>query len=155
MAFMGLPSMVELTWPPGVLTATRLSSLGRSSASFWRGNPPAALVTGFETAGPRVCGFGLGRRADAVAALAEGPLVTDRPPPPRSLHPESEALIEQETREAFTGVDGKRPAAWQLAWALQDQVRLFQTRASHSDDVTDVALANLRLASRTGAALSA
>ncbi|AKH85381.1 hypothetical protein AA958_27645 [Streptomyces sp. CNQ-509] len=71
------------------------------------------------------------------------------------MHPESEALIEQETREAFTGVDGKRPAAWQLAWALQDQVRLFQTRASHSDDVTDVALANLRLASRTGAALSA
>ncbi|MEU9112832.1 Imm49 family immunity protein [Streptomyces sp. NPDC048483] len=114
---------------------------------------PRALVTGFETPGPRVGGLGRNRRPDAVAVLAEGPVVIDRPIPPQPLNPESEALFEQYTREAFTEVDGKRPAVWQLASALQDQEILFKTRASHSADVTDVQLAHLRLASQLGAAL--
>ncbi|MFE0379330.1 Imm49 family immunity protein [Streptomyces inhibens] len=114
---------------------------------------PRALVTGFETPGPRVDGLGRNRRRDAVAALAEGPLDIDRPIPPQPLHPQSEALAEKYTREAFTEVDGKRPAVRQLASALQNQEILFKARASHPADVTDVQPANLRLASQLGAAL--
>ncbi|SEC11530.1 immunity 49 family protein [Streptomyces sp. 2314.4] len=114
---------------------------------------PRALVTGFETPGPRVGGLGHNRRPDAVAALAEGPVVIDRPIPTQPLHPQSEAQFEKYTREAFTEVNGQRPAVWQLASALQNQEILFKTRASHSADVTDVQLANLRLASQLGAAL--
>ncbi|WP_327265654.1 immunity 49 family protein [Streptomyces sp. NBC_01232] len=40
---------------------------------------PRALVTGFETEPPRVGPYGRERRADAVAALATGPLVVERP----------------------------------------------------------------------------
>ncbi|MEJ8654731.1 immunity 49 family protein [Streptomyces sp. MS1.AVA.3] len=114
---------------------------------------PRALVTGFEAAGPRVGGLGRNRRADAAAALAEGPMVIDRPIPPQPLHPESEALFEKHTREAFTEVDGKRPAVGLLASALRYQEIVFKVRASHSADVTDAQLANLRLASQLGAAL--
>ncbi|MFF4953299.1 Imm49 family immunity protein [Streptomyces chattanoogensis] len=114
---------------------------------------PRALVTGFETAGPRVGGLGRSRRADAVAALAAGPVVIDRPIPPRPLNPKSEALLEQYTGEAFTGVDGKPPAVWQLASALHYQELLFKARALQSAEVTDIQLANLRLASQLGAAL--
>ncbi|MGY4987532.1 Imm49 family immunity protein [Streptomyces nigrescens] len=114
---------------------------------------PRALVTGFETPGPRVGGLGRNRRADAVAALAEGPVVIERPIPPLPLNPESEALFEKYTQEAFTKVDGKRPAVWQLASALSYPEILFKVRASHAADVTDVQMANLRLASQMGAAL--
>ncbi|RNG27766.1 hypothetical protein EEJ42_13030 [Streptomyces botrytidirepellens] len=114
---------------------------------------PRALVTGYETPGPRVGGLGRNRRADAVAALADGPVAIDRPGPPQPLHPESEALFEQYTREAFTETDGQRPAVRRLARALSDQEILFKARASLSADVTDVQLANLRLASQLGAAL--
>ncbi|MEU8782565.1 Imm49 family immunity protein [Streptomyces sp. NPDC048637] len=111
---------------------------------------PRALVTGFETSGPRVGSLGRNRCADAVAALAEGPVVIERPTSSLPLNPESEALFEKYTREAFTEVDGKRPAVWQLASALQNQEILFKVRASHSADVTDVQLANLGLASQLG-----
>lgn len=43
---------------------------------------PWALVTGFETPPPRVGPYGRERRADAVAALAAGPLVVERPEMP-------------------------------------------------------------------------
>ncbi|WP_241777912.1 immunity 49 family protein [Streptomyces sp. CT34] len=114
---------------------------------------PRALVTGFETPGPRVEGLGRNRRSDAVAALASGPLVVERPDRALPMHPEGEALFEQHTREAITPVDVKPLAVWPVASALQDQEILFKTRASHSDDVTDAQLANLRLASQLGAAL--
>ncbi|MGW2331493.1 Imm49 family immunity protein [Streptomyces sp. NPDC001700] len=114
---------------------------------------PRALVTGFETSGPRVGGLGRDRRADAVAALADGAVVIDRPVHPQTLHPESEARFEQYTRKAFTETDGRRPAVWRLARAMGDQEILFKARASLSADVTDVQLANLRLASQLGAAL--
>ncbi|CAM5555858.1 immunity 49 family protein [Streptomyces avidinii] len=44
---------------------------------------PQALVTGFEAPPPRVGPYGRERRADAVAALAAGPLVVERPELPR------------------------------------------------------------------------
>ncbi|MER6047230.1 Imm49 family immunity protein [Streptomyces sp. NPDC001793] len=114
---------------------------------------PRALVTVFETAGPRVEGLGRNRRPVAIAALAAGPLVVERPGRARPLHPESEADFEQHTQKAITPVDGKPLAVWRLASALRDQEILFKTRASHSDDVTDTQLATLRLASQLGAAL--
>ncbi|MFJ5594768.1 Imm49 family immunity protein [Streptomyces noursei] len=114
---------------------------------------PRALVTGFETPGPRVEGLGRNRRPDALAALASGPIVVERPGRAQPLHPQSEALFEQHTREAITPVDGNPLSVWPVASALQDQEILFKTRASHSDDVTDAQLANLRLASQLGAAL--
>ncbi|MFA7767573.1 immunity 49 family protein [Streptomyces sp. NRRL S-448] len=43
---------------------------------------PRALVTGFEAPPPRVGPYGRERRADAVAALAAGPLVVERPEMP-------------------------------------------------------------------------
>jgi hypothetical protein len=77
----------------------------------------------------------------------------ERPLPAQPLHPESEARFEQHTREAFTPVDGEPLAVWRLASALRDQEILFKTRASHSADVMDVQLENLRLASQLGAAV--
>ncbi|MFD0572804.1 Imm49 family immunity protein [Kitasatospora gansuensis] len=46
---------------------------------------PAALVEGFRLPGPRVLGFGRQKRAEALAALAAGPLVVERP-----VHPYAE-----------------------------------------------------------------
>lgn len=114
---------------------------------------PRALVTGFETAGPRVQAYGRVRRPDAVAALAAGPVVVERPEAPREMHPESEALFEQYTREALTSEDGKPLSAWDLSDAVRYQDLLFKARASLTADVTDQQLHNLRLAAELGAAL--
>ncbi|WP_371648714.1 immunity 49 family protein [Streptomyces mirabilis] len=113
---------------------------------------PHALITGFETRGPRVGGFGRNRRPDAVAALAGGPLVVVRPDHERIVHPETEAMYEEDVREAFTAVDREPLAVWRLASVMGDQERLFKWRAGDFD-VTDAQLANLRLAAQTGAAL--
>ncbi|MFE9410757.1 Imm49 family immunity protein [Streptomyces sp. NPDC006704] len=43
---------------------------------------PRAVVTGFAPARPRVGAYGRDKRADAVAALTEGPLEVERPPHP-------------------------------------------------------------------------
>ncbi|WP_204073592.1 immunity 49 family protein [Planotetraspora phitsanulokensis] len=114
---------------------------------------PRALVTGFETTGPRVQGYGRDRRPGAVAELAAGPVVFERPEHPQHLHPESEALFEQYTREAFTPPEGRSLDAWRLKSALNHQDLLFKARASLSADVTDLQMENLRLASQLGAAL--
>ncbi|MFI6122550.1 immunity 49 family protein [Streptomyces sp. NPDC051064] len=114
---------------------------------------PHALITGFETRGPRVVGFGRNRRPDAVAALAAGPLVVERPACERDGVPQIEAMYEEHLREAFTPADGKPPAVWRLASVMGDQERLFKWRAGSPGDVTDAQLATLRLASRIGAAL--
>ncbi|MFC8896606.1 immunity 49 family protein [Streptomyces cinereoruber] len=114
---------------------------------------PHALVTGFETRGPRVAGLGRERRPDAVAALATGPLVVERPPCERDGIPRIEAMYEEDLAEAFTPVDGEPLAVWRLGSVLEDQKRLFQWREGNPGDVTDKQLATLRLASRTGAAL--
>ncbi|MFF4754972.1 immunity 49 family protein [Streptomyces sp. NPDC002514] len=114
---------------------------------------PHALVTGFETRGPRVAGFGRDRRPDSVAALAVGPLVVERPAYDGTVNPQSEALLDQYTREAFTPEEGKALAVWELGRAMRYQELLFRWRAGDSADVTDAQLANLRLASQIGAAL--
>ncbi|MEE1807654.1 immunity 49 family protein [Streptomyces sp. BE133] len=114
---------------------------------------PHALITGFETRGPRVAGFGRNRRPDAVATLAAGQLMVERPACERDGIPRIEAMYEQHLREAFTPVEGKPPAVWRLGSAMGDQERLFKWRAGNPCDVTDAQLATLRLASRMGAAL--
>ncbi|MGW3208656.1 immunity 49 family protein [Streptomyces sp. NPDC001135] len=113
---------------------------------------PHALITGFETRGPRVGGFGRNRRPDAVAALAEGPLVVERPACTRTVNPQTEAMYEERIQEAFTPVDEKPLAVWRLGSVMGDQERLFKWRAGNGG-VTDAQLASLRLASQIGAAL--
>ncbi|MGQ4485067.1 immunity 49 family protein [Streptomyces sp. SAS_281] len=114
---------------------------------------PHALVTGFETAGPRVGGFGQDRRPDAVAALATAPLVVERPACECEGIPQIEAAYAEHLREAFTPVEGKPLAVWRIGWAMGDQGRLFEWREGNSDTDTDAQLATLRLASQLGAAL--
>ncbi|MFG2339818.1 Imm49 family immunity protein [Streptomyces yangpuensis] len=114
---------------------------------------PHALITGFETPGPRVGGFGRDRRPDALAALAAGPLVVERPACERTVHPQTEAMYEEDLQEAFTAVDGAPLQVWRLDWAMGDQERLFKWRTGDPGDLTDARLAPLRLASRMGAAL--
>lgn len=114
---------------------------------------PRALVTGFETGGPRVGGFGRDRRRDAVAALAAGPLVVERPACEREGIGRIEAMYEEHLREAFTPTDGKPLAVWRIGSAMGDQERLFQWRAGNPGNDADAQLATLRLASQLGAAL--
>ncbi|MEV7557684.1 immunity 49 family protein [Streptomyces sp. NPDC089795] len=114
---------------------------------------PHALVTGFETRGPRVAGFGRNRRPDAVAALAAGPLVVDRPACEREGIQRVEAMYEEHLQEALTAVDGKPLPVSRLGSVLEDQRRLFQWRSGNPGDIAEAQLATLRLASRTGAAL--
>ncbi|WP_308369417.1 MULTISPECIES: Imm49 family immunity protein [unclassified Streptomyces] len=114
---------------------------------------PHALITGFESSGPRVAGFGRDRRPDAVAVLAAGPLVVERPVYDRTVQEETEAQFDQYTREAFTPENGKPLAVWRLGTAMRYQELLFKWRAGNSADVTDAQLKNLRLASQMGAAL--
>ncbi|MEU8034188.1 immunity 49 family protein [Streptomyces sp. NPDC049099] len=114
---------------------------------------PHALVTGFETRGPRVAGFGRDRRPDAVAALAAGPLVVERPACERTVNPRIEAMYDEHIREAFTPVGEEPLDVWLLGSVMGDQERLFKWRAGSAGGVTDAQLANLRLASQAGAAL--
>ncbi|MEU5918777.1 Imm49 family immunity protein [Streptomyces sp. NPDC047141] len=114
---------------------------------------PHALITGFETRAPRVAGFGRDRRPDAVAALAAGPLVVDRPPCERVGIARIEALYEEHLEKALTAEEGKPLAVWRLGSALADQRRLFLWRAGNPGDIAAAQLATLRLASRIGASL--
>lgn len=109
---------------------------------------PRALVTGFETAGPRVGAYGRARRPDAVAALAAGPVVVERPARPLPVHPETEAMFEQYAREALTPPPGKPRSVWQLAHAVDDHKLLFMARAAQSADATEEQWEGLRLAAR-------
>ncbi|GAA4561757.1 hypothetical protein GCM10023193_25700 [Planotetraspora kaengkrachanensis] len=114
---------------------------------------PLALVTGFEASGPRVQEYGRARRQDAVAALAAGPVVFERPGAPLFLHPESAAQLEERTKEALTPVAGEPLDARDLPWVMGKQEMLFKIGASKSDDVTDPQMRNLHLWSQMGAAL--
>ncbi|MFG2603150.1 Imm49 family immunity protein [Streptomyces sp. NPDC048514] len=114
---------------------------------------PYALITGFESRGPRVGGFGRNRRPDAVAALAAAPLVVERPACEREGIEQIEVVYEEDLREALTPVDGKPVAGWRLSGVMGDQERLFKWRAGNPGAITDAQLATLRLASQTGAAL--
>ncbi|WP_307835470.1 immunity 49 family protein [Streptomyces adelaidensis] len=114
---------------------------------------PYALVTGFETPGPRVKEYGRDRRADAVAELAAGPVVVERPDNPQPMDPRSEADFEAYTREDMTPITGKPLSAARLAQGITYQRILFAARATLSADATDQQLGNLHLAAEMGAAL--
>ncbi|MFB8200376.1 immunity 49 family protein [Kitasatospora purpeofusca] len=114
---------------------------------------PHALVTGFETAGPRVHAFGRDPRPDAVAALAAGPVHVERTSPARPYSPESEARFERRTLEAVTAGEGEPLDAWELTGALRYQTYLLAARASECDDATDAVIASLRRGSQLGAAV--
>ncbi|MFD0043310.1 Imm49 family immunity protein [Streptomyces anulatus] len=114
---------------------------------------PHALVTGFETRGPRVAGFGRDRRPDAVAALADGPLTVERPAFAWTVHLEAETVYEGHVADMLAAGDGEPHAVWRLGRTMGDQERLFKWRAGVSDRGTDALLRNVRLASQTGAAL--
>ncbi|AQS68892.1 immunity 49 family protein [Streptomyces pactum] len=137
---------------PMALAALAYRSLGWSPA-VRTGYLPHALITGFESQGPRVAGFGRDRRPDAVAALAAGPLVVERPAFDWTVSPRIEARYEEHAREAITPDDGGSLAVRRLADVMGDQERLFKWRAGACDGDTDAQLANLRLASQAGAAL--
>ncbi|MGW0712423.1 Imm49 family immunity protein [Streptomyces sp. NPDC002643] len=114
---------------------------------------PHALVTGFQTAGPRVKAYGRDRRPDAVAELAAGNVLLDRPAHPQELHPESEAYFEQYANEGMTPADDRPLSAPRLARSLTYRTILLKSRASRSADVTDQQLTDLHLAAEMGAAL--
>ncbi|MGW0119902.1 Imm49 family immunity protein [Streptomyces sp. NPDC003327] len=114
---------------------------------------PHALVTGFESRGPRVGGFGRDRRPDAVAALAAGPLVVERPGLDWTVSPQLEARYEERVREAFDPAAGGPLAVGRLAGVMDDQERLFKWRAGSPEEGVDAQLASLRLASGAGSAL--
>lgn len=114
---------------------------------------PRALVTGFESGGPRVREYGRDRRPDAVAQLADaGVVVVERPENPRPLPPESQAIFERSIGDLLA-VDREKPvSAAELAKAMRDHELLFMFRATLHPDVTDEQLENLLLASQLGAA---
>ncbi|MFD7866657.1 immunity 49 family protein [Streptomyces sp. NPDC057682] len=114
---------------------------------------PHALVTGFETPGPRVAAFGRDRRPDAVAALAAGPLTVDRPAPAATPPEHVEDRYEERARAAFTPVEGKPAEVWRLSRVMEDQERLFAWRAGTAAGTVGAQLATLRRASRIGAFL--
>ncbi|MFD7414007.1 Imm49 family immunity protein [Kitasatospora purpeofusca] len=114
---------------------------------------PHALVTGFETAGPRVHAFGRDPRPDAVAVLAAGPVHVERPGPALPYSPEGEARFERRTLEAVTAEEGEPLDAWELTGALRYQTYLLAARASTCDDATDAVIATLRRGSQLGAAV--
>ncbi|MFF8694660.1 Imm49 family immunity protein [Streptomyces sp. NPDC015144] len=114
---------------------------------------PHALVTGFETPGPRVAGFGRDRRPDAVAALVAGPLVVERPVRERTVTPQARARAGKRRDEAFAAGDGEPLSAWWLGAVLADQERLFKMCTEESGRVTRAQLAHLGLASGAAAAL--
>ncbi|WP_437026409.1 immunity 49 family protein [Streptomyces sp. enrichment culture] len=114
---------------------------------------PRALVTGFETPGPRVAGFGRDRRPDAVAALAAGPLAVERPALDWTVSPRTQEMYDKRVREVCTPSAGEPLAARRLARVMNDQERLFKRYAGSPEEATQTQLTALRLASRTGAAL--
>ncbi|MEU5954507.1 Imm49 family immunity protein [Streptomyces sp. NPDC047525] len=112
---------------------------------------PHALVTGFETPGPRVGAFGRDRRPDAVAQLASGPVEFARPEHPRPLTDEIVALFQRDTDEVLAPDREEPVSAADWSDAMSDQESLFRFRSTLTSDVTDEQLANLALASRLGA----
>ncbi|WP_225840339.1 hypothetical protein [Streptomyces sp. NK08204] len=88
-----------------------------------------------KTRGPRVAGFVRDRRPDAVAALAAGPVVVERPACDWTADPRIEAKYEEHAREAFPPVDAEPLAVRWLGSVMSDQERLFKWRAvSHSGE---------------------
>ncbi|MEU6765478.1 Imm49 family immunity protein [Streptomyces sp. NPDC046853] len=115
---------------------------------------PHALVTGFETSGPRVEAYGRARRPEAAAQLAAGPVRVDRPRPP-TFRPDTDeniAWLEEDTTAILDPHRTEPVTAADYADAMGDQQLLFQTRAALTPDITPKQVEHLALASRLGAA---
>ncbi|MDJ0380013.1 immunity 49 family protein [Streptomyces sp. G-G2] len=116
---------------------------------------PAAAVGGFAPPAPRVRAFGAGKRADALAALAAGPLVVDRA---RQPEPEPGDLAYEEflARSAAEFADpGQSPAlgARRLIRVMSHQYRLFLNRlALDPEGADEQGRAALRLGAEAGSA---
>ncbi|MFJ8383912.1 Imm49 family immunity protein [Streptomyces sp. NPDC094438] len=102
---------------------------------------PRALVTGFAPGPPRVRAYGRGKRGDAVAALAAGPLVVERPPHPfatqtTSLSPYDDVAAREMARFHDLDEDPKLLAR-ELTSLMSDQRQRFLVRAVLDPDATD------------------
>ncbi|GHE66223.1 hypothetical protein GCM10018785_38760 [Streptomyces longispororuber] len=113
---------------------------------------PRALVTGFESAGPRVQAYGPERRPDAAAELSSGPVTVVRPENPRPLDTDSEAVLERDAQALLDPARDEPASANKLSRDMNRQVLLFTFRATRGVDVSDQQLRHLQLASRFGAA---
>ncbi|MET9699733.1 immunity 49 family protein [Streptomyces sp. NPDC006529] len=118
---------------------------------------PAAAVGGFVPPAPRVRAFGADKRADAVAALAAGPLVVDRPRPPErpgSGDPADHERFPQRRAAAFADpAEDPEDLAFGLPRVMEDQYRIFLRRtAGDPDGPGERARAALRLGAEAGTA---
>ncbi|MFD7341649.1 immunity 49 family protein [Streptomyces violascens] len=102
---------------------------------------PHALVTGFAPGVPRVRAYGRDKRADAVAALAAGPLVVERPPHPfvaQSIDPSLyDDFAAQELERFHDRSEDPKALARDLTSFMSDQRQRFLVRAALDPDGTD------------------
>ncbi|MEV6042525.1 immunity 49 family protein [Streptomyces xanthochromogenes] len=102
---------------------------------------PRALVTGFEKDAPRVRAYGRDKRADAVAALAAGPLVVERPGRPCPDQPLEPSLYDdvaaQEMARFHDPKTDPKALARDLTSLMADQRQRFLVRAAVDPDGTD------------------
>lgn len=102
---------------------------------------PRALVTGFAPGAPRVRAYGRDKRADAVAALATGPLVVDRPPHPFAAQSTDASLYDdfaaQEMDRFHDPAEDPKTLARDLTSLMADQRQRFLVRAALDPDGTD------------------
>ncbi|MGW1764335.1 Imm49 family immunity protein [Streptomyces sp. NPDC002073] len=114
---------------------------------------PRTLVAGFAPDGPRVGAFGRDRRPDAVAALAAGPVVCERPAWPVEPTWDIDGWYEEHTREDLTPGPDKAVTARDVAQAMERQQSLFLLRSADAGAGTDGQVSALRFASRLGGLL--
>ncbi|MEV5276792.1 immunity 49 family protein [Streptomyces sp. NPDC052811] len=102
---------------------------------------PRALVTGFAPAAPRVRAYGRDKRARAVAALAAGPLMVERPPHPLAARSTSPAPYDdcaaEEMARFHDWAEEPKLLARDLTSLMGDQRRRFLVRAVHDPDARD------------------
>lgn len=114
---------------------------------------PHALVTGFETQGPRVAAYGRDRRVDAVAQLAAGTVEVDRPklPSERSLTDEHSARLEADIAALLDPSRRQPPTVAEWSSATHYQHLEFRFCSLVVPEATEALLRHLNLASRLGA----
>ncbi|MFI6684151.1 immunity 49 family protein [Streptomyces sp. NPDC050485] len=102
---------------------------------------PRALVTGFAPGPPRVRAYGRDKRDDAVAALAAGPLVVERPPHHFATRTTSPSLYDDCAAEELARfhdlAEDPKLLARDLTSLMSDQRQRFLVRAVLDPDATD------------------
>ncbi|MFG2722156.1 immunity 49 family protein [Streptomyces sp. NPDC048416] len=124
--------------------------------SIESGYLPRAVVTGFPPGIPRVRAYGRVKRADALAALAAGLLVVERPPHPRTAHSTDPCVYddfaEREMARFHDLDEDPKVLARDLTSLMSDQRRRFLARAALDPAGADPALYEaLSLAAEAGA----